>query len=260
MNFMRSRPMLIAIEVIATLAILTIVALLFQSSASPYFPSFEVIGRQLATDWDLDGLKENLLPSVVNLLVGFLLAGAIGITGGVLLGLSSVAYELCAPLLAFLRSLPPVALLPIFIVMLGIDESMKIVFITFGALWPTLLGTTDAVRAVDPLKISMAKSFNTGRLRLVTLLVVPSAGPAIFAGLRVTLQMSLVLMVISEIRAATSGIGYTIMDAQTTFNIPRMWAAMVVLGIVGYLVSFVLVRIEDMSLSWYHGERGRVAH
>lgn len=246
----------IVVEVGGTAVVVLLIWWYFGNSDSPYFPSFSVIGSQFSLDWDWQGIESNLVPSLVNLGAGMLIASTLGVALGTLVGLWRPAYELLAPLFTFFRALPPVALLPVFIVILGLDAEMKIAFIAFGALWPTLLNTTDGVRAVDAVKQDMfTVSRMTFRRRLFQL-ILPAASPAIFAGIRTTLQFSLALMIISEISAATEGLGYTIMDAQATFNLPRMWAAMVVIGIVGYLSSLLLTTIEKQVLTWHRGERG----
>lgn len=137
----------------------------------------------------------------------------------------------------------------------GIGDTMKIVVIASGCVWPILLNTVEGVRAVDSVMLETARSYGvTGAARLRHL-VLRSASPQIFAGLRQALSIGIILMVISEMFAADNGIGFTVVQFQRSFAIPDMWTGILVLGLLGFLLSVVFRLVERRVLGWYHGLR-----
>src|SRR2546430_2282110 len=157
----------------------------------------------LTNSWFVD-----ILPSLSRVLGGWLIAGVIGVVLGTAIGRSKIALDYVGPLFAFFRAIPPPTLIPVFLGLFGIDTSMKLATIVFGAVWPVLLNTVDGVRSVDPVQTDTARSFRTSRARWIGFVVLPAALPKIFAGLRLSLSLAVLLMVVSELVGRTSGIGY----------------------------------------------------
>ena len=201
--------------------------------------------------------RQDILPSLERLLAGWLLAVVLGIALGTAIGLRRNLADYLNPIVEFLRSLPPPALIPPFLVVLGIGSGMKIVLIAVGVVWPILLNTIDGVRTVDPTLLDTGRAFQVGRLRRLTMIVLPAAAPKIFAGLRLSLSLSLILMVISEMVAASAGIGYQIVQAQRSFAMTQMWAGILLLGVLGYALNSGLLIFERRALAWHSGARGR---
>lgn len=193
---------------------------------------------------------DDILPSLGRALGGWALAGIIGVGLGTALGRSRTAMQYVGPLFAFFRALPSPALIPVFIVLFGIDSGMKLSLIVFGSIWPILLNTVDGVRSVDPVQTDTARSFRTPRGQWITMVVLPAALPKIFAGLRLSLAISVILMVVSEMVGTTSGIGYQLRFAQTQFDFTTMWAWIVLLGIIGYGLNLALLAVERRALRW----------
>ncbi|HEY8374372.1 MAG TPA: ABC transporter permease [Pseudonocardiaceae bacterium] len=198
-----------------------------------------------------DPVFDDILPSLRRMLTAWLLACAIGIPLGMALGRSTVAMAYTGALLSFLRAMPPPALLPVFIVLFGLADEMRIATIVFAVLWPILLNTVDGAQSVDQVKEQTARAFRIPRWQWVTGVVLPAALPKIMAGLRVSLSLSLVVMVISELVGSADGIGYKIRYAQVTANMPAMWAWIVLLGILGYALNTLLLAFERRVLSWH---------
>jgi ABC-type nitrate/sulfonate/bicarbonate transport system permease component len=133
---------------------------------------------------------------------------------------------------------------------------MKIWVIAFTAFFPVLLNTMDGVRGRDPVTVEVARAYRIpARLRF-TSIVLPGALPQIFAGLRVGLQTSLLLMVVSELVASTGGIGFVILQSQQLFATPTMWAGIVVLGLLGYILNLLFGLVERRALRWYLAAQG----
>jgi ABC-type nitrate/sulfonate/bicarbonate transport system permease component len=229
--------------------------LLTSFSDSPFFPTFTEAATRLWDNWLTNPtvIGGHLVPSMARLLTGWLAAVALGITIGTLMGLSSRLHDYLDPIAQFLRAIPPPALLPLFIVLLGIDDRMKVAMILFGVIWPIILNTIDGVRSVDSLHLDTARVFGVGRADVLFRVVLPSAGPKIFAGLRVSLSIAVILMVISEMVATINGIGFTLVQAQRTFRTLDVWAGILMLGIIGYGLNAVLTLVERRVLRWQQG-------
>ncbi|MFC0582194.1 ABC transporter permease [Micrococcoides hystricis] len=228
------------------------------NSESLYFPSLQEILHTLRVDWLGNGFAQHLLPSLGKFLAGFLIAAALGIGLGLLIGLSRTLMDLTEPIIQFLRSLPPPVLLPIGLLLFGIGPAMNIAIIAFGAMWPTLLNTVDGVRSLDGELREMSRSYRLSFSQRLRFVVLPHASPQIFAGLRTTLQISIILIVVAEMVAATQGVGFYLLNSQQTFEVAETWAGTLLLGGIGYLTTLVFNMVEASILSW-HRQRNQLA-
>ncbi len=132
---------------------------------------------------------------------------------------------------------------------------MKILVIVSGCIWPILLNTVEGVRAVDEVLIDTCRSYGiVGPARLWHL-VLRSASPQIVTGMRQSLSIGIILMVISEMFAASNGLGFTIVQFQRTFAIPEMWSGVLLLGLLGFVLSLLFRLAESRFLAWYQGLR-----
>ncbi|XRQ13605.1 ABC transporter permease [Actinomadura welshii] len=200
-----------------------------------------------------ENATDDFSSSLSNLFIGWAAASAAGIVVGAAIGRSRVLYDMASPVLEFLRAIPPPTLLPFFIIVFQLGATMKIVTIAFGVVWPVLLNTCDGVRTVEKLQLETAKVFGIGRFRRLVTIILPGASPKIFAGLRVALSFALILMVISELFGSTAGIGSELIGAQRSFELPRMWAGIVMLGFLGLLFNAVFMLLERRLLAWHIG-------
>jgi ABC-type nitrate/sulfonate/bicarbonate transport system permease component len=197
----------------------------------------------------------NLLPSLSRLLGGWALASVIGIAVGVAVGRSSLVSECVEPMIHFGRAIPPPTLVPVFLVIFKIGTQMQLATIMFGVIWPVLLNSIDGARYVDRLHIDTARVFKFSRSQRLLRIILPAAAPKIFAGLRLSLSIALIVMVISEFVGSTNGLGRELLDAQTGFDIPAMWAVFVVLGILGMVLNTLFLIVERRVLAWHSGSR-----
>jgi ABC-type nitrate/sulfonate/bicarbonate transport system permease component len=198
---------------------------------------------------------DDMLPSLGRLLGGWGLAAVAGILIGVLLGRSRHALDYVDPLIQLGRSIPASALIPVFIVLFKFGTTMQVAVIVFGVIWPILLNAIDGARSVDPLQLDIARVFKLTFMERLRLITFPAAAPKIFAGLRISLSLSIILMVTSELIGATNGIGFFLDSERKSFLLPEMWSAIVLLGILGYLLNTVFLRIERHMLAWHRGAR-----
>lgn len=240
------------------IALLVLWLVASHGSESLYFPALTTILETLTFDWLGDSLTAHLLPSLGKFIVGFSIAAVLGVTLGTLIGMSATLAAAIEPIVQFLRSLPPPVLLPIGILVFGIGAPMNIAIIAFGSIWPTLLNTIDGVRSVDPLVRDMSKSYRLTLVQRIRYVILPSAGPQIMAGLRTTLQLAIILIVVAEMVASTNGVGYYLLNSQQTFAVAETWAGTLLLGILGYLLNLLFIRIEGHVLRW-HGAMQNVS-
>jgi sulfonate transport system permease protein len=253
---MRRRTGDLALELWLPVAIVALWWVLSADSQSLFFPPLHDILDQVHQQFLSAAAKQNLWPSLGHLFAGFAAAAVAGVGLGVLLGVNPWVRAAVEPLVHFLRALPAPALLPFAIIAFGIGATMKIWVIAFTAFFPVLLNTMDGVRGRDPMTTEVARAYRIpARLRF-TSIVLPAALPQIFAGLRVGLQTSLLLMVVSELVASTGGIGFVILQSQQVFATSAMWAGIVVLGVLGYLLSLLFNVAERRALRWYIGAQG----
>jgi ABC-type nitrate/sulfonate/bicarbonate transport system permease component len=204
-----------------------------------------------------DSVFHDILPSLFRLLAGWSLAVFCGITLGTLIGRSRQISELLNPSLQFLRAIPGPALVPVFILLLGTESTMRIALIAFGSIWPVLLNTIEGTRTVDPVQLDTALAFRLPRGALLRRIILPAAMPKIFAGLRISLALAVILMVVSELVASTNGIGYRIQNAQIMFLLTDVWCGIALLAVIGYTLNRLFLKIEDGALNWHRGARGR---
>ncbi|MFJ2889902.1 ABC transporter permease [Streptomyces sp. NPDC087305] len=224
-------------------------------STNVYWPPLRTILKTFPDVWTGDRLRTDVLPSILRLAAGYATAAVVGVALGTVIGSYRRVRAVCEPVLEFLRAVPPPVLVPVIMLFAGIGDTMKIVVIASGCVWPVLLNTVEGVRAVDPVMQETALSYGVTGVARLRSLVLRSASPQIFAGLRQALSIGIILMVISEMFAATDGLGFTIVQFQRSFAIPDMWTGILVLGILGFLLSVVFQVVERRVLGWYHGLR-----
>jgi ABC-type nitrate/sulfonate/bicarbonate transport system permease component len=226
----------------------------------PFFPTPATIVGRMYDLWFsgpvsrlflTDGAVGNILPSLARLGAGFAIGVVAGVALGLAVGRSRWAYDLLDPVLQFFRAIPPPTLVPVFIVLFSLGPQMQVASIVFSVLWPVLLNAADGARTVEPVQVETARVFRLTTVERLRLVIVPSALPKIFAGLRLSLSLSLILMVFSELQpGAADGIGFQLVEATTRFDYETVWAAIVLLGVLGYLLNMALLVVERRVLAW----------
>jgi ABC-type nitrate/sulfonate/bicarbonate transport system permease component len=245
----------VALEVTVPLALLALWALLSSQSDTYYFPPLTDILEAFADTWLFERVGSDVVPSLVRLALGYGIACLVAVAVGLALGSSRTLRAAADPAVQFLRSIPPPALLPFGILVLGVGTSMKVFMIAFVCLWPVLLNTIDGVAGVDPTQRETARVYGIGARKRLLHVVLPAAAPQIFAGMRTALSLALILMVISEMVASTNGIGYFVLQAQRSFAITEMWSGILLLGILGYTLNGMFGLVERRVLRWHRGAR-----
>lgn len=225
------------------------------NSTNFFFPPLSEILRVFPETWFTGRLSADVLPSLVRLLVGYLLALVLGIGLGVAVGSSRSLRGVLEPVLEFFRAIPPPVLVPIIILFAGIGDGMKVLVIVSGCVWPVLLNTIEGVRGLDEVLRDTARCYRMRRGSRIVHLVLRGASPQIAAGARQALSIGIILMVISEMFAASNGLGFTIVQFQRSFAIPQMWSGIILLGLTGVALALVFRLVESRALAWYRGLR-----
>jgi sulfonate transport system permease protein len=182
------------------------------------------------------------------------IGAGIGITTGISLGIVSglwrVGEESFDAILQMMRTLPYLVMLPLFVIWFGIDEFPKILIIAIGTSMPMYLNTFSGVRNVDKRLVEMAQSFGLNRVRLILTVIIPGAMPSILTGLRYSLGIGWLALVVAEQINARAGLGYLISDAQSLFLTDVLLVCVVTYAILGLLSDVTARLLERQLLSW----------
>jgi len=195
-------------------------------------------------------LVTDVLTSLRRVVLGVGLGALGGVSVGLAIGISRLAEAVGNPLIAATFPIPKIALLPLLILWLGIGEASKVAVITLGVFFPMAINTYAGVRSADPLLIRAAVSFGAGRWSLIRKVLLPSALPMIFAGLKLGAGTSLLLLVAAEMIAANAGIGFLVLHAQNLMETTKLMVGIVLLSALGVLTHWLLVRCERAAIPW----------
>ncbi len=241
-------------------AVLGLWELWARREASFLLPPASTVAERAADVWPTGTFLSEVSASLQRLAVGYALGAALAVVVGVLLGASASARRTFEPLLEFLRAIPPIAVVPVAIVVLGVGDATAIAVIAFGVFFPVLINTVEGVRAVTPEARDTAAMLHVGPFERLYRVDLPAALPSIMAGLRIALSIGLVLVVISEFTAGSGdGLGRYIVRQQTLFNVPEVYGGILFLGLLGYLLNQLFLTVERRLLHWHFGAAGERA-
>jgi len=211
------------------------------------------LSQVLLAGWELilnGQLLEHIAASLSRSLLGYAAAIIIAIPLGLLIGWYRGFAEFINPLLEVLRNTAALALLPVFILLLGIGESSKIALVIYACSWPILLNTISGVRNVDPLLIKSARTMGLKPLNLFRKVILPAAVPTIFVGVRLAGTFSVLVLVAAEMVGAKAGLGYLIIYSQYNFQVPSMYVGIITITVVGLAINQGLTRLERHFSAW----------
>ncbi|MFJ5808043.1 ABC transporter permease [Streptomyces sp. NPDC093093] len=203
--------------------------------------------------WELLGdgqLAEHTGASLVRSFGGFGIAVVVAVPLGLLIGWYRPVAALLGPLLEVFRNTAALALLPVFVLLLGIGETSKVSIVVYACVWPILLNTISAVGNADPTLVKLARSMDLSTPRLFQKVILPSSVPAIFTGIRLAGAVSILVLVAAEMIGAKAGLGYLINASQFNFAIPQMYAGIVTISAIGLAFNQLLVTIERRLSLW----------
>jgi ABC-type nitrate/sulfonate/bicarbonate transport system permease component len=232
---------------------------LARSEGSFLVPAASTVAERAWQIWPTPEFLSNVEASLGRFAAGYAIGASVGVAVGVSMGSSRRIRQALEPLVELLRATPAIALVPALIVILGVGDRMLIAVIAFGVVFPVLVNGMDGVRATSPELHETASLLRMGRAERILRVDLPAALPSIFAGLRVAVSIGLVMVVVSEFVGGSDGLGYYILAEQSQANIPEMYAGILFLGVLGFVLNGVFVLIEQRALFWHHGATGHGA-
>lgn len=250
-----SRAGRVMVPVVASVLILLAIRWYTEANESYIVPTFGDVLHSFRDNWLFERVGSDVVPSLRRMAIGFTIAVVGGVLLGFVLGSSKVLDAMSAPVVSFLRAVPAAALLPPAIVIFGIGDTTKIVVIAFVCCWPIILNTRDGVRELDSTMLASAAVYGITGLNRFALIVLPAVAPRVFAGMRVSLSIAILLLVTSEMVASTDGIGYFVFQSQQMFAVDDMWAGVILLGLLGIVLNFLLGLLERFVLRRHQHEQ-----
>ncbi len=198
-------------------------------------------------------ILHQVLMSLKRAAAGYFLAAIVFIPLGLAMGIFQWLHRALEIIVETLRPIPPPVVVPVAMLFFGLGDEMKIFVIFFSCAWPILLNTIDGVRNVDRVLVYTARTFGLSHGRLIAKVILPAAAPQIMTGLRISLGITLILVVISEMVGSSDGIGYFILDSQRRFKVTQMYAGMLMLAVLGYALNQIFFLFHKKVLAWHEG-------
>lgn len=216
-------------------------------------PATVIVGRLVALAWDGTLIYE-AGQSLLRMGSGFALALLVGIPLGILMGRRRAVERFFGPVLAFGFPVPKIGLIPIFLLFAGLGHASKIALVFVDSLFPVVLNTFHGVQLVERQWIWSAKAMGDSEPAVLRRVVWPAALPHIFTGVRLGLIIALIVVFISEMVAAGSGLGHVMIVSARNFKIVDMYTAILSIGLLGFAFDKALLAIRARVLVWYEGE------
>lgn len=188
--------------------------------------------------------------SFKRVLTGYFIGALAGVVLGIFIGLYTRVNQLFIALIGILRPIPPIACIPLFILIMGIGESSKIALIFIGAFWPCLLNTISGIHAADPKLIQVAEVFGKNKFIILKDIILPSAVPSIFTGLRLGISLAWSCVVAAEMIASTVGVGYLIMYAREMSKPAMLFIGIITIGLIGLIIDLLMQFLQRKVVYW----------
>jgi ABC-type nitrate/sulfonate/bicarbonate transport system permease component len=215
-----------------------------------FFPGTIQVGEQ-AWEMLLSGdLITDLVASLSRVIAGFAIATLTGVPLGTVAGRNRWVARILDPIMSVLRPIPPIALLPIMVVWLGIGDLSKVIFIAYAAFFQVFITTYHGVQTVDPLLLRAASTLGASRWRTFWKVVLPAAMPHIVTGIRLAFSISFFVIVAAEFIGASSGLGFLIFESRIYFEVDKMLVAAATIGVLGFLFDFCMRAFERRLFAW----------
>jgi NitT/TauT family transport system permease protein len=215
-----------------------------------FFPPPTAIADTFAKLVASGELWDNTITSLGRIVIGFLIGAVPGLVLGVVMGLSRFVRAALNPMVGALYPIPKSAILPLLLLVFGLGEGSKYAIVASGVFFLVLLNTAAGVLSIEPVYLDVGRNFGASRVQTFLTIALPGALPLIFTGIRLAWGIALVLIVVGEIFASRSGLGYMINNAYQTFQIEKMYAGLVVMSLIGYVSFLLLDELQRLLVPW----------
>lgn len=195
-------------------------------------------------------LWQPMVDTVTSAVLGLLLATAIALPSGMLIGYFPVVHDAFKLVVEFLRPIPPPAILPVVVLVLGAGFESKTLLVTFGCVFPILVQSIDGVRSVDPMAVQTARAFRISPVRRFGRILLPAVAPYVFTGVRIAASISLLVAVAVEVIVGAPGLGRSITTASESNQLAVMNVYVVATGVLGIAVTLALAVIQRRTITW----------
>jgi ABC-type nitrate/sulfonate/bicarbonate transport system permease component len=195
-------------------------------------------------------LSSNIMTSLIRLFLGFVLGGLFGLILGLLMGSSSRLRFIIDPFIAACHPIPKIAILPLFMIIFGIGESSKVIVVAVSTFFPMVINTMAGVRQISPIHFEVAKNYGASPTKIFLRVIVPGSLPLIFTGVRLALNMALLLTIAVELVSSQEGLGAMIWLAWQTLRTEELYVSLAVTAILGIIFNFLLERISLHLVPW----------
>jgi ABC-type nitrate/sulfonate/bicarbonate transport system permease component len=222
-----------------------------------YIPPVSEVIASLVQIAASGAIADHALTTLTRFLTGYLIAAVLAIVVGIALGYSAFAYSLLETLIELLRPMPSVAIIPVAILLLGIGDSMIVAVTVYASVWPILINTVDGVRNIDPVLVQTGRTFGLGPWLLLRRVILPACSPYVVTGLRVSLAIALILVTTAEMIAGGKGLGFFILDEERSLRNANMYAGIIIIALLGYLLNRLFLVIEARVMRWRKGMTAR---
>jgi NitT/TauT family transport system permease protein len=224
---------------------------------------FQIPPYQVPSPWDVivtlwqewPKLLAEAWPTTVATLWGFALSAAFGIPVAMMIAGSKTVEDFVYPLLVFSQSIPKIAIAPLFVVWFGFGLLPKVLSAFLLGFFPVVVSSVQGFKSVDPDMFDLVRALQASRWQIFRIVSLPHALPSIFAGLKVSITLAVVGAVVGEFVGANSGIGYVLQRSIGNFELPLMFAALVVLALIGVLLFWLIDVVERMLIPWHASQR-----
>ena len=221
-----------------------------------FFPAPSAIAGTFVDLMRSGELVDHTWTSLGRILIGFALGAVPGLVIGIAMGLSRLVRAAFKPVVGALYPVPKTAIFPLLLLVFGIGEPSKYAIVAIGVFFLVLLNTMAGVLGIEPVYLDVGRNFGAGRLQVFRTIALPGALPLVFTGIRLAWGNALILIVVAEILAARSGIGYFIQNSYQTFQVEKMYAGLLVISFIGYVSFLLLDELERWLIPWKAGRTG----
>lgn len=217
-----------------------------------FLPPLSAVAESMVREFTNPEFLQAILSTLSTWFFGLVLATCIAVPVGVLLGLSDFTYRVSRAAIDLIRPIPPIALIPLLVLVMGQTLEMKLTLVVFAVVWPILFNTISGVRDVDPQLVQMARSYQLSGFAIIWRIVVPSAGPFMATGVRIASSIALIVVVTVELIAGGSaGLGAYIAEARAIgTDVPKIFAGTLMTGVLGLVINSLIAAAESHVFGW----------